>query len=258
MVFTTDNSQTSDEGQTQQEQTGGTEQQSSFVDQLVQAKGDNWRDPEVLAKGKLEADTYISNLETQLKELREELERKDYTDSVMSQAKDKASVSTADKTSSPNKDDKGTGENGNTSQELSDDKLKSLVEQTLHQREQETKVKNNLAQVDAQLNQTFGTDAAEVVQKKAQELGMSMERIKDIAQESPAAFFALIGEGNKKTQSPMVQGSVRTESINTGSTERTFDYYQKLRRENRNLYYTPKVQQQMMEDKARLGDRFGA
>jgi len=35
-------------------------------------------------------------------------------------------------------------------------------------------------------------------------------------------------------------------------------YYQKLRRENRNMYYSAKTQQQMFEDKARLGDKFGA
>jgi hypothetical protein len=42
------------------------------------------------------------------------------------------------------------------------------------------------------------------------------------------------------------------------STERNFDYYQKLRRENRNLYYSAKTQQQMFEDKSRLGEKFGA
>jgi len=42
------------------------------------------------------------------------------------------------------------------------------------------------------------------------------------------------------------------------STERDWSYYQKLRRENRNMYYSAKTQQQMFEDKARLGDKFGA
>ena len=57
----------------------------------------------------------------------------------------------------------------------------------------------------------------------------------------------------------MVQGSVRTEGVNMqNSTERDFSYYQKLRRENRNLYYSAKTQQQMFQDKGRLGEKFGA
>ena len=85
-----------------------------------------------------------------------------------------------------------------------------------------------------------------------------MERMREIAAESPQAFFALIGEP-EKTFSPMVQGSVRTEGVNMqSSTERDFSYYQKLRRENRNLYYSAKTQQQMYQDKARLGEKFGA
>ena len=87
---------------------------------------------------------------------------------------------------------------------------------------------------------------------------MSIDRLRDIAAESPNAFFALIGE-NKRPVSPMVAGSVRTEGVNMqSSTERDFNYYQKLRRDNRNLYYSAKTQQQMFEDKSRLGDKFGA
>jgi hypothetical protein len=81
--------------------------------------------------------------------------------------------------------------------------------------------------------------------------------MQEIAAESPTAFFNLIGEP-KKDFKPMVQGSVRTEGVNMQvSTERNWTYYQKLRRENPNQYYTPKVQQSLMEDKVRMGDRFG-
>ena len=122
----------------------------------------------------------------------------------------------------------------------------------------EAKVQGNLQLVDKELEGSFGTEAKAQIEKKATELGMSIDRLRDIAAESPNAFFALIGE-NKRPVSPMVAGSVRTEGVNMqSSTERDFNYYQKLRRENRNLYYSAKTQQQMFEDKARLGDKFGA
>jgi hypothetical protein len=113
-------------------------------------------------------------------------------------------------------------------------------------------------QVVGCLEGSFGTGAKAQIEKKAEELGMSVNRLRDIASESPNAFFALIGE-NKRPANPMVAGSVRTEGVAMqSSTDRNFDYYQNLRRENRNLYYSAKTQQQMFEDRERLGDKFGA
>ena len=255
MVFTdgTATAQTEQNAeQTQQETTP----QESYLQKLVEAKGENWKDPEVLAKGKLEADGYIKTLEEQLAQMREDLKKQEYQAQVLEQLQNKAAGSTAAKTGVPN--DNGSTEAQNTTASLSEEDLKSLVEQTLTQREKQASVKQNLAQVDKALDDIFGTEALAVVQKKAQELGMSLERMQDIAAESPNAFFALIGEKPKQPMNPMIQGSVRTEGVNMqASTDRNWDYYQKLRRENRNLYYTPKVQRQLMEDKARLGDRFG-
>jgi hypothetical protein len=188
--------------------------------------------------------------------MREDLKKQEYQAQVLEQLQNKAADTTAAKTGVPN--DNGSAETQNTTAGLSEEDLKSLVEKTLTQREQEASVKQNLAQVDKALEETFGTEALAVVQKKAQELGMSIERMKDIAAESPNAFFALIGEKPKQPLNPMIQGSVRTEGVNMqASAERDWSYYQKLRRENKNLYYTPKIQQQLMEDRMRLGDKFG-
>jgi hypothetical protein len=255
MVFTdgTATAQTEQNAeQTQQEATP----QESYLQKLVEAKGDNWKDPEVLAKGKLEADGYIKTLEEQLAQMREDLKKQEYQAQVIEQLQNKAADSTAAKNGVPN--DNGSAEAQNTTGNLSEEDLKSLVEKTLTQREKETSVKQNLTQVDKALDDMFGTEALSVVQKKAQELGMSIERMQDIAAESPNAFFALIGEKPKQPMNPMIQGSVRTEGVNMqASAERDWSYYQKLRRENKNLYYTPKIQQQLMEDKMRLGDKFG-
>ena len=254
MVFT-DSAATAQTEQTTEQTQQETPPQESEVQKLVEAKGENWKDPEVLAKGKLEADGYIKTLEDQLAQMREDMKKQDYQAQILEQLQNKATESTAVKPEVSNNN--GSTTEGNTNPTLSEEDLKSLVEQTLNQREIDSTVSNNLKLVDEELEKSYGTEAQAKIQEKAQELGMSMERIKEIAAESPNAFFALIGEP-KKTFSPMVQGSVRTEGVNMqASAERDWSYYQKLRRENRNLYYTPKIQQQLMEDKSRLGSKFG-
>lgn len=254
MVFT-DSAATAQTEQTTEQTQQETPPQESYVQKLVEAKGENWKDPEVLAKGKLEADGYIKTLEDQLAQMREDMKKQDYQAQILEQLQNKATESTAVNNEVPNNN--GDINTQNTTAAVDEATLKSLVEQTLTQREKDNTVQQNLSQVDKELESSFGTEAAATVQKKAQELGMSMDRLRDIAAESPSAFFTLIGQP-QKTFSPMVQGSVRTEGVNMqASTERDWSYYQKLRRENRNLYYSPKVQQQMFQDKARLGEKFG-
>jgi hypothetical protein len=254
MVFT-DSAATAQTEQTTEQTQQETPPQESYLQKLVEAKGENWKDPEVLAKGKLEADGYIKTLEDQLAQMREDMKKQDYQAQILEQLQNKATESTAVNNEVPNNN--GDINTQNTTAAVDEETLKSLVEQTLTQREKDNTVQQNLSQVDKELESSFGTEAAATVQKKAQELGMSMDRLRDIAAESPSAFFTLIGQP-QKTFNPMVQGSVRTEGVNMqASTERDWSYYQKLRRENRNLYYSPKVQQQMFQDKARLGEKFG-
>jgi len=255
MVFT-DNTATTQDNQNNENQEQATPVQESFLDKLVQAKGENWRDPETLAKGKLEADGYIKNLEDQLANMREDMKKQDYQSEILTQLQNKATETSAVNPEVPN--DNTSVNTQNTTGAVNEEDLKSLVEKTLNQRELQAKVQTNLELVDKELEGSFGTEAKAQIEKKATELGMSIDRLREIAAESPNAFFALIGE-NKRPVDPMVSGSVRTEGVSMQpSTERNFDYYQKLRRENRNLYYSAKTQQQMFEDKARLGDKFGA
>ena len=235
-----------------------TEPTESYVAKLVEAKGENWKDPEVLAKGKLESDRYISELEAQLNQLREDLKKEDYAEKILQEIRNKATDTNTVNQSLPNNDTVGTAQDDTPQSSLSEEDLKSLVEKTLTEREMQSTVAQNLKVVDEELVKQYGTEAQKTVAKKAEELGISLDRMKEIASESPTAFFALIGEG-KKNFNPMVNSSVRTEGVNLQpSTERDWNYYQKLRRENRDLYYTPKVQQQLMQDKLRLGEKFGA
>ncbi len=69
MSVFTEGTATEQTTQPEQQTTETTPPQDSFVAKLVEAKGENWKDPEVLAKGKLEADNYISELERQLNQM---------------------------------------------------------------------------------------------------------------------------------------------------------------------------------------------
>lgn len=138
------------------------------------------------------------------------------------------------------------------------DDIKSLIEKTLTQRERENTAKQNLTLVEQHLTEAFGTEADATVKRKAKELGMSLGKLEELASESPSAFMALMGSPRPKETNTLPKGQTNTESMkfNNPSGERNWAYYNKLRKENPKLYRSAQVQQQMMQDRVKLGSRF--
>ena len=235
-------------------ETQQTQTKESFVDHLV-GDGKKFRDIEALAKGKLEADRHIGEITKTLDELRAELAKQDYAKNLLEQMS-KGSETGAEQpppvtTSSSNTE--------NTTQSASD--FEALVEKVITAKEKSKTASQNISVVGEEMQKQYGDKTADVLKAKSLELNMSLDRLKEIAAESPTAFFQLIGVkkmGEKTSTSTGVttQSTIRSENFNSYSQDRTFEYYQKMRKENRSLYYSPKIQNTMLQDRERLGDRF--
>jgi hypothetical protein len=252
MTVFTDNQETSD---TQQQESSFVEPTSSSALNDLVGEGRKFNDVEALARGKQEADNFIEQMKRENAELKADLERQSYALGVAQKMGETASASTAEPSNSEQTG--GTSEGANTKPTTSEANIESLVEKTLQKREQDTLSKQNLATVENELAKVYGTEATNAVNQKASELNLPLKDLQAMAEKSPNAFMQLMGQ-QPPVQSPMVQGSIRTEgSAMQTSAERDWSYYQKLRRENQSQYYTPKIQRQLMEDKKRLGDRFG-
>ncbi len=237
------------EQQTPSTEVETTQNQESFIAKLVEERGEKWSDPEVIAKGKLESDKYIAELEKQLKDKDADIQKNEYAKTLLDTLQNKAGD-----TANPNSEDKGGNVDPNTTDETKD--LKSLIEETLGERDKEKTVAENLAVVEKALTQTFGSEASKIVQAKAAETGLSLTKLQEIASESPTAFLSLVGSA------PALPEHTLTPSVNTqggqfnNPGEQDFNHYQEIRRTNPKLYYSPKVQQSMLNDRNRLGERF--
>jgi len=238
---------------TEQTATEGQQNQTndSYVTQLV-GEGKKFKDVESLAKGKLEADRHIGEITKTLDELRAELAKQDYAKSLLEQM-NKGSEAGAEQPSPVSTSPSNTE---NTTQSASD--IESLVEKVITQKERTRTVSQNIAAVGEEMEKQFGDKAGQILKTKSIELGMSLDRLKEIAAESPTAFFQLIGVSAQKKVTPVTapQSTIRSENFNPNSQDRDFDYYQKMRRENRSMYYSPKVQNMMLQDRERLGSKF--
>jgi len=222
----------------------------TYLNQLV-GEGKKFKDLEALAKGKLEADRHIGEITKTLDELRAELSKQDYAKSLLEQMS-KGSETRQD---DPPPNTSSSSNTENTTQSASD--IESLVEKVITEKEKNRTVTQNLSVVSEEMEKQFGDKAGSILKSKSQELNISVDRLKEIAAESPTAFFQMIGVSSKKPQATSApQSSVRSETFSSNPQDRDFDYYQKLRKESRSLYYSPKVQNMMLQDRTRLGDRF--
>lgn len=215
----------------------------SYVEALVKARGEQWKDPEVIAKGKLEADRHIEDLTKKLRELEESSASSKKLEDLVAQI-EKATKS------NPNTE-------SDTKTSVSEADIQSLVEKTLTKKEAESTAKQNLDLVNSQLAESFGDEAGSVVQKKAQELGLSLDRLKSLAAESPSAFLTLIGEKPKQVK-VNTEGSIKTEGLSTTTRKDTRNnaFYQEMRRKNPQLFYSAATMNQMIADRQRMGDAF--
>lgn len=228
------------------------EEVSSYLEKLVADRGEQWKDPEVIAKGKIEADQFIESLKRQNEELRKELDKGEKMDEILEMLKgqNKAPEQAGGR-------EEPAPRESNT--QTNPDDLKALVESFVSEREARSMREQNIQSVDSELIKRFGNNAASVVARQSSELGMTVDEAKELAATKPKAFFRLMGiDGQNQSASPTMRGStVSSESRPSGGPVRDWNYYQDLRRKNKTQFYSPRIQKQMEQDMRELGDRFG-
>ena len=210
------------------------------LDALV-GEGKKFKTVEDLAKGKQESDQYISKLESQLKE-------QDYAKQLLEQLKPTEEPKTEE-----GKEKTVSSESNNN--QLTTDVVKELIQSTLQETQQATTISQNLVTVDKQLEALYGTEADNKVKERAAQVGMSFDQMKEMAGNTPAAFFALMGEAPKPESNPVVnQGSIDM-NINQ-SQSMNFAYFQKMKREDPTRWYSRENQMLMAKEAEKQGSDF--
>ena len=220
--------------------------------------GKKFATAEELARGKLEADKHISQLEGELKLMREEMAKiegqkvKEHTITDLMDA-----IKNANKQADPE---------GN--HPISEEDLRKTVSEIMEGRlEEQTRLENRARANKAVLDKVNGdVEAAKsYVAERAKELIMSVEDLQSLSERSPSAFLKLIGS-EPKPGSPGVSSlhGANTATIEGSSPQmeidghRTKAYYSKLKEElgPQKYWMDTKIQSQYMKDSIALGDRF--
>lgn len=236
------------------------------IDYVAHYTRDGEIDIKQLAKGKYHADERIAQYEKEQADLRAELDKRLTYENLL--AKIDASgrtpsdkVSKTDNSSNAESEEKETRSHEDNSKRLSPGEIEEMVRNTISKEATRSSMASNISQVKQALTATWGANYERTLLQKASELGLTPEYMENLAANSPKALLTLVGastQASKPTSSlpPMtsVNGSASNQSKNLEPG--TFNFYEKLRKEDPRTYFSPRVQNEMMKNAKEKGDAF--
>ena len=213
-------------------------------------EGKKFADAKALAKAKLEADSFIEQLKREADEMRKEVSSKATIDEIMTQIR-------ALSPRPPQVEQPQTPPNANTA---TPEELETVVAKLLEKRTIEDRVKSNRQLVEEKLAEKWGADAQVNLNRKAKELGVTLESLQKMALETPTVLFAALGLNGPTTQvaPPVAPRSTQRvpEAPDVINGRRTKAFYQAMKQRNPTEYFSAKVRQQEMKDALALGESF--
>jgi hypothetical protein len=142
---------------------------------------------------------------------------------------------------------------GGNQQPIDLDKIEERATQralaAIEAREVQKKDAENLAVVDSRLRQRFGDNAKQVLRERMNSLGLTNEDIQIIAKKSPEAVMNVLGLNQQQSPVQNPPGSnIRSDNFRPSVDIRDAVYYEKLRKEKPQEYYSELTSVQRLKD----------
>lgn len=220
--------------------------------------GKKFRTAEDLAKGKMEADSFINKLKEENQALRSLIQNQEDTSrstKIMEDLLNRVSKSTLGREETAAT--MPTEQPRNQSESLTSRDVADIFRVMKKQEAEET----NLTKALSRVREKYQDKTEEHLKAKADELGLELDHLMATAKRSPTAFMNLIGENNNSAQASAtgtVKGSVNSVAVVNGQhgAVRNRAYYDKVKAEIgiRAFVMDAKLQNQLHKDMQALGD----
>ena len=222
----------------------------NYLSELV-GDGKKFKTAEELAKGKYHADLLIETKNKQYDDLRAAyLELKGRSDT---QAKLEDLVARLERPPSSE-----TPPAAETKPEIDYDKIGSLIDSRVEQRENSRRQAENFNQVKAKLEERYGENYQRPFKQQIDELGMTVEAMDTLARTNPKLAIKALGLDQEIQRDPFQAPprNSRNPSFQGPAQKRTWAYYQEMKKNDPKKYFDPKTTIQMTQDYAELGSAF--
>ena len=162
-------------------------------------EGKKYKSAEEALRSVPHAQEHIRTLESELAQAREELTRRKTAEELLDELK------------SGTQQTEATPQSG----ELDQDTIMNLVNQTIEQRDRQTKAQANAKSVASKFTEQYGAQAEEVYNRIAQDAGLTVEQLNNLAATSPNVVLKLSGLDAKSTPVGKPSSSVNTQALSS-------------------------------------------
>lgn len=215
-------------------------------------------DVEALVKAKAESDRFIEQLKEENKGVRDEMNKRTSFDELIARLEQqKSSTADADNQAAPPEKNDDI-----PNKVLDNSAIEAIVAKTLTRKTQEANQVKNISDVRAKLEAEWGKDHVKKLETVIADLDLTKDEAGKLAAERPKAFLKLVlGDKNiPQTGIAPPQSSVRFEQRPNTGIAKGFSQYQKMMTDPdpkvRNLYWSPKVQNEMHKLVQEHGEAF--
>lgn len=225
-----------------------TEQAPEATFEDLVGEGKKFKDPDALAKKVVHADKHIDNLEQELAEMRTELSARLKVEEMLDKFKPAPAEPTRE-VPAHNPQEPGSKEIDLTAE----------VQRLLRAEKDKDKRDHNIEATRDGLKERFGPDYNQRLLEIAGDLSVSKDFLTQMAASTPTGFFKLIDSvAERDNTRPLHAPQPNRDPLKTQSTQnrKNSAYFQELRREKPDLYFSRRVQNEMHQEAVKQGASF--
>lgn len=221
----------------------------SYVLDLV-GEGKKFKDNEALARGKMTSDHFITVLQRENLELREDLKQRVTMKDVLDQLKQ------SPPTKVPNTEENQPPADDRTDV-LKKEDLPEFFSKALQEAKESEAKKQNTTYVSSKLQELYGSEEAAQaeVARKRQELGLNADVVKRMAEEAPKAFLELFKRSSPSGLVPPNSQRTPDQRFIPGAPK-TETQWSQIRKENPVYYHSEKAAIQRHSDAMSLQEAY--
>lgn len=203
------------------------------TDYFSQLVGDDkkFKTPQDLARGKAEADAFITRLQAETQDLRNELSTRVKYEEFL----DKLNSAQLSNDRQPSGDDQQQQKPAMTPEQIAE-----LVAAQVSRTEQQKTAKQNEEFVANKLREVLGPNYASKLRQQAAELGMTEQEVSNLAAYKPKAMLKLFGVDEDRESFTAPPRTQATSFAPTG-TKRGKSYYDNMYKTDKERYFSPEI-----------------
>lgn len=201
-------------------------------------KEDGTVDHEALLKKSFNQEIHIEKLESETDRFREDLKARTTLEEILDKIEKAKLPSSGDPLNPPN-------DPPNTPSNPID--LEAVVNAKLTDFEKKLAYQQNVDYVKNELTKAWGSDYVNKLRAKAKELGETEQFLENLAATKPKTFLSLVNPPSSRAPDyAPPKNEIRTPSGNSVSLN-TYADFQKIKKEDPNLYWSPRIQDRLFE-----------